>query len=123
MEAGETHAFLGAGERALIDTGARPVAAQPVEKLSPTAVAARLAWRVPSLEFSGTPLDEALPLLNRYRRVRLVLADPALGGVRLSGVLRADNADTLLRLLAEEHGIVAQPRGDTELVLSRVSAP
>jgi ferric-dicitrate binding protein FerR (iron transport regulator) len=57
-------------------------------------------------------------MLNRHGKLRLVLADPAVGKVKLSGVLRGDNFDTLLRLLEEEHGIVARPRANGELVLT-----
>ena len=78
----------------------------------------RLSWRVPRLEFSATPLVQALPMFNDYARVKLVIADPSLEGLELSGVLRADNTDSLLRLLEREFGIKAEPRGD-EIVLSK----
>jgi transmembrane sensor len=80
---------------------------------------ARLAWRAPRIEFSGTPLSDALTLINRYNAVRTVLADPTLGHVRVSGILRADNSENLWRLLEEQHGIRAEHRGETEVVLSR----
>lgn len=78
----------------------------------------QLAWRVPRLEFSGTMLAQALPMFNAYGRVRMVLADPALGRLQLSGVLRADDTDSLLRLLEGEFGLAGERRGD-ELVLRR----
>ena len=70
----------------------------------------RLTWRVPLLEFSGTPLAEAVPLFNRHGDRRLAI-DPALGRLQLSGSLRADDIDSLLLLLRNEFGIVAFPDG------------
>jgi transmembrane sensor len=75
-----------------------------------------LAWRVPRLELSGTPLSKALPMFNEHGRVHLRLADPALGRLQLSGVLRADDTESLLRLLEGEFALTAERRGD-ELVL------
>lgn len=76
----------------------------------------RLNWRVPLLEFSGTPLAEAIPMFNRHGRRHLVL-DPALGRLQLSGTLRADDTDSLFILLRNEFGIIAVPgrNGRTEL--------
>jgi ferric-dicitrate binding protein FerR (iron transport regulator) len=48
-----------------------------------------------------------------------VLADASLENVRISGVLRADHIETLLRLLDDEHGIKAEHRPDGEIVLAR----
>ena len=76
----------------------------------------RLNWRVPLLEFSSTPLAEAIPMFNRHDRYHLVL-DPALGRLQLSGTLRADDTDSLFILLRNEFGIIAVPgrNGRTEL--------
>ena len=76
----------------------------------------RLNWRVPLLEFSGTPLAAAIPMFNRHGRRHLVL-DPALGRLQLSGTLRADDTDSLFILLRNEFGIIAVPgrNGRTEL--------
>lgn len=117
----EMLALLGAGHRAVIEASAPASGATTaaVEELSASALGERLAWRVPTLEFSGTPLEDAIPMLNRHGAVRLVLAERGVGAVRLSGVIRADNTETLLRLLKEEHGIAAERRADGEVVLSR----
>lgn len=80
---------------------------------------ARLAWRVPRLEFSGTPLAEAVELINRHGRARIEIADAALASVRISGILRADNLDTLSRLLEEEHGIRTERRSKDAVILRR----
>ena len=82
-------------------------------------LAERLAWRVPRLEFNDTPLREAVVLFNRHGNVRLSLAAPALGELRVSGVVRADNTSALLQLLRADYGVEAQRLGEGEFVLSR----
>jgi len=118
-------AFVDAGNRIELPAGDVPrVLARPaVVPVSTYELAAKLAWRVPRLEFSHTPLVEALAMMSQHasagKNTRVTLADPALEGVQVSGVLRADNIDTLLRLLDEEHGIKAEYRSPTEIVLRR----
>jgi transmembrane sensor len=106
-----------AGQHAVLELAAATTPA--VQTLSSQQLSQRLSWRVPRLQFSGTPLAEVAALFRAHGNVRLRLADASLGSVRVSGVLRADNSDALLRLLAADHGIVAEPQGD-ELVLRRV---
>lgn len=84
------------------DAAAAPQAITPVEMKD------RLVWRVPLLDLAGTPLARALDAFNAHGDRRLVLADPELGRLELSGVLRADNIDALLRLLRDEFGVEAE---------------
>ena len=87
----------------------------------------RLAWRAPRLEFSGTPLATAIEMLNAHakdeRRPLLKLGDASLATVRISGILRADNIDTLIGVLEADYGIRAEKHGETEIVLHKVFAP
>lgn len=78
----------------------------------------RLAWRVPTVEFSGTSLPDAVEAMNRHANVRITVADPSLSSVRVSGVLRGDNVGALLRLLEEEHGVGIERMSDGELRLT-----
>ena len=96
--------------------GQAAVALQP-ETLSSENLAARLSWRVPRVRFDDTPLSEAVAAFNAYSDTRLDL-DPALGSLRIGGIVRADNTDTFLRLLASEFGIEAL-RGDGRIQLVR----
>lgn len=114
-------AYLDAGQNAVVEiaSASAPATAPQVAPIAPAEIAARLAWRVPRLEFSGTPLSEALALINRYHPVSALLADPALGQLRVSGILRADNIENLWRLLEEEHGIRVDRRSDGSVTLSR----
>ena len=113
----QTLAMLDAGYETTIDLSAHAPGPQ-VTMVSKTEQGARLAWRVPRLEFSATPLREAVAMFNRHGGQQLVL-DPALGDLRMSGVLRADDIESLLLLLKNEFGIEAEPRGERELTLRR----
>jgi transmembrane sensor len=97
------------------DADPRPV----VTALSDPEVEQKLSWRVPRLELVATPLAAALPRFNRHLAPqRIVLADSALGQIQISGVLRADNADALLRLLELEFGVTSEQHGD-QIILRR----
>lgn len=114
VSAGQRLAVAAAGA-----TGVLSATALQPDALAEAELAERLAWRIPRIELSSTPLSEAIPLYNRYSRTRLVLSDPSLGKLQLSGVLRPDSTASLLHLLKVEFNIVATPRGENEIVLSR----
>lgn len=114
-------AFVSKGARVAVDAADLiPSAPAPVVvEVSAPELAERLAWRVPRLEFNDTPLREAVELFNRHGNVHLSLASPALGELRVSGFVRADNAPALLQLLRADYGVEAQRLGDRAFRLSR----
>lgn len=114
-------AFVDAGKRAVVNLSpdAGETSAARVRAVSAAELDEQLSWRVPRLDFSGTPLAEAIPLFNQYSRVQLVLGDPALNRLQLSGILRADNTEALLKLLKTEFGVTAERSNDHELVLRK----
>ncbi len=89
------------------------------EPLSPGKIDERLTWRIPRLQFSGTPLHEAVEVINRHSGIQLTLADADLGAVRLSGSIRADNVDALLALLEADHAVEANYTGERQILLRR----
>lgn len=114
-------ALLDAGKRLVVGlpTSSSPAPLPVIQALSPAEMSEQLRWRVPRLQFSGTPLEEIIPRMNPHSRVQLALTDPELGKVRLSGTLRADDTDTLLGLLAEGYGIAVDRRSATEFALRK----
>lgn len=121
--AGVALAFVDAGSHAVM----APTAPTPqVAPLSAGQLGEKLAWRVARLEFNGTPLREVVTLFNRHAALvpegaltRLVVGDPALEDLPLSGMLRADNLPVLLKILESSYGIRAEPGADGVLVLRR----
>ncbi len=113
--------LAGPGERVQLPAGAdpagagaRPPAAPPppvVVRVPAAEWQVALAWRGQRLEFSDTPLAEAVRQLNRGRRVPLVLADPRLNQRAVTGVIWSDGSDEPVRLLEAGFGLIAQPAG------------
>ena len=117
---------------AIVDAGRQMVVAREASartkglvaaELTASEIDARLAWRVPRLDFTRTPLAEAVPLINRHSRVRVTLGDSTVGSVRLSGILQADNIETLVRLLEAEHGVTAEWRGVGAVSYTHLTLP
>ncbi len=103
----------------LVDAGSGVTVTRTVESvapevvaISPTELSARLAWCGPRVEFSDTPLAEAVALMNRHSTLRLVVDDGALAKLPVNGIFRADNTETLVRLLEASFGVQADRVGD-----------
>ncbi len=89
-----------------------------VKPVDAEAMRRRTAWRVPRLEFSSAPLRDVVAQMNPHNSRPFVLADDAVGRVRVSGVLSADKADTLAELLAAEFPVSVERHPD-RIVLRR----
>ena len=113
-----------AGNRIVVEI-APTVAAVQVAPVAPAEIGERLAWRNPRVEFSGTPLAEAVALLNREAASRtgmqLRVSDPALASMRVSGIFRTDNMDAFVLLLEEGFGVQAE-RSGSAILLRKVPA-
>ena len=79
------------------------------------------AWRARQLEFSDTPLSEAVEEFNRYSTIRIVVGTPELASVRVSGVFHIGDMDAFLFSLREILRIESHQSGD-EVVLMRPAA-
>jgi transmembrane sensor len=107
---------LDAGQRTVVAAAA--TAPPQVESLSPAELAARLAWRSPRLEFTSTPLQDAIALFNRYaadsgtQRLVIEPADPALAQLEVSGYFRANNVAAFLHLISQTLGVTAEAQDD-----------
>lgn len=110
---------LTAGQEVHMPLAKGPAAVPPlVMTLSDGEIAARLGWRSPRLEFTATPLHEAVALMNQYNRVQFEIADPAVARVEVSGYFRADHADAFLRLIEHSLAVRGDRHGD-RIVLRR----
>lgn len=117
MSAETPLALVSAGEAVRVTPA---VTGKPeVEAVSSADRSALLAWRVPRIEFSDTPLAQAVELFNRHGATRLKLAEQSLGKLQVSGVLRADDPESLLTILGAEFGLVAEQRAGTWLIRRR----
>ncbi|MES2696442.1 MAG: FecR domain-containing protein [Verrucomicrobiota bacterium] len=114
--AADTTLHLTAGQRTVVVPAA--ATAPLIQSLSAADLAAQLAWRSPRLEFTSTPLQEAIELFNRYAAdsgsPRLVIepADDSLAQLEVSGFFRANNVPAFLHLISQTLGVTAEPQGD-----------
>ncbi|KAF1072026.1 MAG: Protein FecR [Pseudomonas citronellolis] len=88
------HVQLAPGQQAQVRGGQL----QPVTRVD---VDALLAWQQQRLVFQRTPLAEALAQIRRYRAAPVVLDDPRLATLPISGVFNSGNVEQLLDLLPQ----------------------
>lgn len=110
---GSAPTLVSAGEQFGLSLNA--VVTEAVRPFTPAERRDRLGWRIPLLELGGTPLAEVVGLVGRYGN-HMLLLDPALGDLRVSGTLRADDLESLLTLLRTEFGISASPVAGSDLI-------
>jgi len=109
---------LVAGNRALVR--GTPAIAEPALRVSAMTerdVDERLAWRKPRIEFSNHELTQAVELMNRHNRLQIVIDDPAVGRLLISGTFRPDNPEGFVRIVEETFSLQAERRGEREIVL------
>ncbi|MGB6485472.1 MAG: FecR domain-containing protein [Steroidobacteraceae bacterium] len=85
---------LSAGEQLLI-TGPHLA----ITSVSPRQIADDLAWRDGAVVFEGAPLSQALAEVGRYTRAKVVLAEPEVASLRISGRFRTDDVPGFFRAL------------------------
>lgn len=89
-----------AGNRIVVGLKTEAGLALPAPTVIPPAeLSERMAWRIPRLEFTETPVYKAAEMLSQYNATQLVIEDPELGRLRVSGLFRADRVETFVRLL------------------------
>ncbi len=110
--------YLSAGARLAIPTVASAPQIAP-QSVTPAQIDAALAWRSRRVEFTLTPLGEAVDLLNGQNQVKLVLGDRALAELRLTGVFWTDDPQGFSRLVKETFGVGIEERTDGTIVLRK----
>jgi len=106
---------LTAGEQLLI-TGPHLA----VISVSPRQIADDLAWRDGAVVFEGEPLSQALAEVGRYTRARVVLAEPRVASLRISGRFRTNDVPGFFRALQEALPVrVSQPQPGVFYIESR----
>lgn len=101
-------AIVSAGEGVRVALAAS--SSQAIEPVPAAEIPALLAWRVPRLEFSDTPLARVVAMFNTHGSARLVLDEGSVGALKVSGVLRADDVESLFRLVEVEFALQAERR-------------
>ncbi len=116
---GNPPAALDAPERAAVQLAANFRVSVPLSsgealkpsdviRVSPEECVERLAWRDCRIELTSTPLSEAVALFNRENAFEIIIADPRLEKIRLSGIFWMNDPHAFIRLLESGFGVVSE---------------
>ncbi len=75
-----------------------------------------LSWRLGFVVFRDVDLTEAVDEFNRYNETKIVIQDPAMAEIRLSGKFKATNVAAFVRLLEDGFRITARQEGERILL-------
>ncbi|WP_374471681.1 FecR family protein [Phenylobacterium sp.] len=92
------------GQRFVAQAGRRP-------QVGPADLEAAGAWQARQLVFENVTLAEAATQLNRYGPERLIVRDPRVAQLRISGRFRTGDLRRFGRALALLHPVRLEPRG------------
>jgi len=81
------------------------------------------AWQNRQIIFDDEPLASAIERINRYSSDRLVLADGAVGTLRISGVFRTGNLAGFVDTLTHYLPVDSERRRDVILLRTRPASP
>lgn len=103
---------LAAGTKVTVATGTTRITAP---RPAPSAVG---TWTSGMLTFEATPLDRVIADANRYTSGKLILGDPALSGLRVTGAFPATATEELAASLAHMFSLRASPRPWGDILLT-----
>jgi transmembrane sensor len=97
---------MGEAPAVLVSTGEQvTVTNQEVPEPHRADLRAATAWTQRELVFDMTPLGEVVQEFNRYNTRKLVISDPALAELHVTGVFSSTDPASLLRFLRAQRGI------------------
>ncbi len=105
-------ALLGAGQRLELTRES-----QRYESVPEHAIEDALSWRNGEVVFSDTPLLAAVAEMRRYHGVSIIVGDPALNSLRVSGRFPVDDAERFLQALDSQYGISIERDESSYVVL------
>lgn len=100
-------------QAAQLSRGQQLVAGDGVWRQAATDPSTTASWSRGHLAFSATPLAQAVADANRYAQEQLVIADPRLKPIKVSGEFRIGNTQAFLRALESAFPIRVEQSGKT----------
>jgi transmembrane sensor len=111
-------------EETVLIPGQRIVFAQSrAPKLDEPRIDAVTAWRRGEVMLDKTVLAEAIAELNRYDQTTLVIDDPAIAGLQISGIYHTADNETFANMISKLYGLeVVHRAGQIHLTTANTSA-
>jgi transmembrane sensor len=79
------------------------------------------AWRRGQAVFEATPLIDAASELNRYGGRRLVIGDPSLAGLKVSGAFATSDTAEFASAIATLYDLSVENQGDRIVLVKRAA--
>jgi len=111
------HIFLGVGETSQYD-GKK----QSIETMTQTQIDQKLAWHSGMLLFEGESLAHVVSEINRYTLEDIVIADAAIGDIRVGGYFKSGDIEATIKTLEENFNIKADRVSSKLIYLSAAAA-
>lgn len=121
-ESGRQVRRLQPGEQIVVGTPPQAEVRVPPLPRSPRASAPREEPAPRMLEFDNAPLTQAVAEINRHSRTRIILADPSIGELRITGGFRAGDLRAFAETLAAAFSLHLERRPDGSLALHAIGA-
>jgi transmembrane sensor len=102
--------MLTAGEQLVVD-------AQSEDHIRPTDPERATSWRRGQIIFDDTRLADAVGELNRYSETQIVLADPTLADLRLSGAFATGRPNVFVEAVTSYFAVAVASRDSESIVL------
>jgi len=103
---------VAAGERVTVALAQANQTLAAVVRAEPAEIARLRAWQERRVDFDPVPLAEIVAAFNRVNIHQLVIDDASLSALRIGGSFKADDPDTLVRLLEANFGVFAERETD-----------
>jgi transmembrane sensor len=93
---------IGGADRIVVQAGQLAVDRAGVitlKKLAASDATLRQSWRSDLISFDNVTVAEAVAEMNRYSTVQLVISDPRIASIRVSGIVPVHRVDTFVAML------------------------
>lgn len=105
------------GQQAKIDSRSKLIA------VSPANLDSALAWQERRLIFEGSPLSDVVEDFNLYNHTKLMIADPDLETLKISGSFKAKNWQSFIKYLEASHiASVTKDTNGRQVVIQKLEA-
>lgn len=114
-ELGFTVQELAAGQRSVVDLRSQN-SLPPVQSISKGEIDKQLTW-LKLFDFTATPLSEIVTAFNRRNDQKMVIEDPSIEDLAVSGSIQSDNIDVFINVLELTMNIEAERVDDSVILL------